>query len=133
VQAAAAGNPGKAANGQERVSGFFLEVERASKSSQVLRSKLQRYAKLVSQGLYQSLFGTRSLRLLFVFAGEFRTDQTRLPLRAAHEARALGIAFSRSAALDTLTSAHPASILIEPLWLAPDGGDPTSLFRTVSR
>ena len=56
--------------GEPRTAAFFLELERVTKSSRVLHSKLQRYAEVCYSGRYQQVFGIRALRVLFVFAGD---------------------------------------------------------------
>ncbi len=115
-------------DGQNRTAGFFLELERAAKSSQVLASKLRRYRELYYSGRYAQLFGTRALRLLVVFAGSPRQSGDPRVEEAVEQARKLGVSIARVVALDTLKCLPPTACLNEPVWFGPGSCGPVALF-----
>jgi Replication-relaxation len=115
-------------DGQIKTAAFFLELERASKSREVLRTKLRRYGQLYYGGDYQARFGTRALRLLVVFdRDEGPRAADRLSL-AADEARALGVTIARFTDLGQLRGLSPQEVLLRPLWQTPASNAPAALF-----
>ncbi len=116
-------------NGDTKTAAFFLEVERARMDAKVLRSKLLAYASFISSGTYQERFGTRALRLLFVFAAEQHGET--LTRRVAHsvaEAASLGLSIAHFTTLRTLRQCGPAACLTKPLWHSPRSSEPVALF-----
>lgn len=115
--------------GQPRTAAFFLELERAGKSSRVLRSKLQRYGDLYYSGRYQEIFGTRALRVLFVFAADRGPNAVQRVEQGSEEAARRGVTIARFAVLSDLTQAASTACLIEPLWRGAVGSSLTALFE----
>ena len=116
------------AEGQLRTASCFLELERVAKSHEVLRSKLENLGRLYYSGEYQQLFGTRALRVLFVFATGHLS--ARLVSHGRELAAQLGVTIARFATLDHLATQPAVASLTEPLWLAPNHKEPISLFPT---
>ncbi len=116
-------------DGREKTSAFFLELERTG-GRRALRAKLQRYADLYYGGRYAQLFGTRALRVLFVFAlaiSERGATAHRVDA-ALREAGRLGVTIARFAGLDQLVSVPPAATLTEPFWRQPSAPEAVALF-----
>ncbi len=99
----------------------FLELERASKSLAVVRSKLQRYASLYRHGRDETSQSSRLV--LFVFDEVFGTGRDRRPAMAAVEAARLGVTNARFASLTAIKNADPMSCFTDALWL-PAGEQP---------
>ncbi len=116
-------------NGQKVTAAFFLEVERVGKSSQVLREKLTRYADLYYSGRYQEIFGTKALRVLFVFANPSAGETVERVNMAVKDARRLGVTVARFAGLDQLKKLTPADCLTEAVWHDPGSSGPVALFE----
>jgi len=116
-------------DGQPRTAAFFLELERAGKSSRVLRSKLQRYGELYYGGTYERLFARRALRVLFVFAPSRASPTFRRVQAGLAQARSLGITIARFAGLDQLKGLPPVACLTSPLWYSPVQDEPIPLFE----
>ncbi len=114
--------------GATRTAAFFLELERAAKSSRVLRSKLLRYRELYYRGQYQQLFDTRALRVLFVFAAQDPTPTDRRIETGLDLSRSLGVTIARFVTLGELKSVAPAACLTQPVWRAPGSSGPSVLF-----
>jgi hypothetical protein len=114
---------------EPKTAGFFLELERAHKSRQVLQSKLERYAEFYYGGSYLTRFGTPALRLLVVFAPNESDDGARRAWAALPLARQLGIGFVRVATLNQIKSACTRACLAEPMWLAPNRPEAVALFN----
>ncbi len=115
-------------DGQVRTASFFLEMEVASKSSQVLRSKLMRYMELYYSGQYERLFATRGLRLLVVFANQDEGASSRRIERAMQDASRIGVTIARFAALTQLKASNPVAGLTDTLWSEPGNPKPVRLF-----
>lgn len=115
--------------GEVRTSAFFLELERANKSSRVVESKLSRYGELYYSGRYQDVFGTRALRLLLVFANDLGTATGAKMAQALDLAQHLGVSIARFAALDSLKTLSPSASLSAPVWWQPGQSGPVPLFR----
>ncbi|TAK36762.1 MAG: hypothetical protein EPO21_01500 [Chloroflexota bacterium] len=115
-------------DGRDRTAAFFLEVERAAKSSAVLRSKLRRYGELYYSGRYEQMFGTKALRLLVVFDALDERSNMRLIESGAAEAQRQGVTFTRFATLTQIKAAQPADVLLGSLWSIPDQSGAASLF-----
>ena len=105
--------------GQEKMAAFFLELERVAKTSKVVKSKLQRYGQMYYGGTYERLFGTRALRVLFVFASGDDGGSARLVEGACQEAQRTGVTIARFSQMHRLTCSTPTGCLREPLWLEP--------------
>lgn len=115
-------------DGQLRTSGFFLEVERSTKSEAVLESKLTRYAELSRSGRYQETFGTRAMRVLVVFTSDYRVMPWTRIKSARRLADQLGVTMAFFTALDEIASRSPQAMLTMPLWAQGGRLEPTSLF-----
>ena len=105
--------------GRPLTSAFFLEVERATKSHRVLRSKLERAFTLQSSGRYEHLFGTKALRLLVVF-DTLEADARRRTRAGLAAARDIGVPNVRFGYLPALKTTPPIECLIGRRWLAPE-------------
>lgn len=114
-------------DGADRTASFFLELERVVKSRQVLRSKLERYAKLYYSGRYSQIFGTRGLRVLFVYAADQGQTSAHRVAVAQEEAERLGVTIARFAGLDQLVGVSPIENLTGALWTAPGLTTPSAL------
>ncbi len=113
--------------GQSKTAGFFLELEKAGKSSQVLRSKLKRYGELYYGGAYQRLFRTRALRLLVVFAADDDRAAARRVEAGVEEASRLGVTIAHFASLAELKALPPVACLAEAVWAAPEAAGKVAL------
>jgi hypothetical protein len=119
-------------DGQPKTSGFFLELQRAIKSSRVLESKLRRYTELYHSGRYQELFGTRALRILVVFTSELGRPGYRRVESALQLAEQLGITLARFASLDGLRQGEPQALLLRPVWWQPSQPEAVPLFQPLT-
>jgi hypothetical protein len=115
-------------SGQERTSAFFIELERSGKSSQVVVSKLRRYGELYYGGRYQELFGTRALRVLFVFVSEQGSTTSRRVDLGVREASRRGISIARFSEMTTIKGVGPIELLTSPIWREPNRDPATVLF-----
>lgn len=111
-----------------KTSAFFLELQHANRSVMVLRSKLERYRRLYYGGRYEALFGTRSLRVLFVFTAGSESPVEHRVRAGLKEAEKLGVTVARFASLDQLKAMAPVGILTEPIWAAPGQPDRVPLY-----
>jgi hypothetical protein len=111
-----------------KTAAFFLELQHANRNVKVLRSKLERYGRLYYGGRYEQLFGTRSLRLLFVFSGASGSPPSHRVRAGVAEASSTGVSFARFAALDVLRALAPAEVLTAPVWHTPTKPEPVALF-----
>jgi len=118
--------------GEPRLAGFFLEVERESRSLAVLRAKLRRYGQLFYSGGYAQRFGSKALRVLVVYAGEARSLPATRVAQGMVEAGRLGVTIARFTDLVSLTGGSAADLLLAPLWQAPGLGH-VSLFPGETR
>ncbi len=120
-------------DGRPKTSAFFVELERAFKSSHVLRSKLVRYCDLYYSGEYERIFQTPALRLLVVFApsDRFAPSPTRLQ-QALADAERLGVTIARFQHLETIKSLSPSDCLLADVWAKPGEAQPSALFRDPS-
>lgn len=114
--------------GQTRTAGFFVELERAYKSSRVLCAKLEKYVALYDSGRYRELFGTRSLRLLVVCCGDAGVAATTRVRSGLGEARRADASFSRFTSLEAIEQLPPRGLLVDPIWGAPGDERPVALF-----
>jgi hypothetical protein len=115
-------------DGQTKNAHFFVEVQRANRSVKVLRSKLMRYGELYYSGRYTELFGTRALRLLFVYTSDTESPAYRRIEQGVREADKLGVTIARFTALDRLKALPPVGVLIAPIWHSPLQDAPMALF-----
>lgn len=113
---------------EARTSAFFLELERASKSSRVVESKLSRYGDLYYSGRYRELFGTRALRVLFVFADGADGPGSHRIQRGLEAARKSGVTIARFAGLRELKELSPTGCVVRSVWRAPAQAEPVALF-----
>ena len=117
-------------DGQPRTAAYFLELERASKSVEVLRSKLRRYGELYYGGRYEEIFGTRALRVLVVFAADGGASvEARRVEAGVEEARRLGVTNARFASLAKIRALPPVAVLTEPIWREPGGTGEVALVQ----
>ena len=106
-------------NGQVRTAAFFLELQRANRSQLVLQSKLTRYAKLYNSGRYTDIFGTRALRILFVFTSEYGVRINHRIETALKISRELDVGIVRCASLDDIRTLAPTGVLSSHIWSHP--------------
>jgi len=118
----------RTADGETRNAHFFLELQRANRSVKVLQSKLMRYGELYYSGRYTQLFGTRALRLLFVYTSDTESPVHRRIEQGVREAEKLGVTIARFGGLEAIKALPPTGCLLEPIWQAPSRGDPVALF-----
>ena len=115
-------------DGQTRQSAFFIETERMAKRSAVVKSKISRYLRFQQNG-YHEAFGTRSVRVLFLFSpgSEFGLDGT--ARAAALHADEYGATFVRARLRSDELLLYPATHwLTSALWLRPASPSPVALF-----
>lgn len=103
-------------NGEIRNAHFFLEFQRANRSSKVMESKLKRYGELYYSGRYQEIFGTRALRVLFVFTSDTDSPVGHRINTGVSLATKLGVTIARFTSLDEIKGSEPNQILIGQLW-----------------
>jgi hypothetical protein len=116
---------------ETRTAGFFLELERASKSRTVLRSKLRKYAELYYGQHYQDIFAIPGLRLLVVYATAVGASPANRRVELAIEdAKKLGVTFTRVTNLEALKAQSPTGTLIRAIWREPRSEGPVALFPT---
>ncbi len=122
--------------GEWKTAAFFLELEHTSRDSSVLASKLTRYQDLYypkqgdDESRYTKLFGTRALRVLFVYTGA--NDQIALARvrRGVEEAAKRAVTIARFISLRQVQTISPVDLLVQPIWFAPSSSDPVSLFQS---
>jgi hypothetical protein len=119
--------------GTDRTAAFFLELERAHKSSRVLHRKLIAYGDLYYSGRFQQIFGTRALRVLFVFAAETGGHPDRRITTAVNAARRSGVTLARFAELRTLSDLVPSDVLTANVWAAPSTESRLALFSPLAK
>jgi hypothetical protein len=105
--------------GETKTSAFFLELERANKSSRVVESKLQRYADLYYSGDYESHFGTRALRVLVVFTDELGLRSQPRIVHSLKTAEHLGVTLARFTGLSNVKDGSPSDLLTSSVWWHP--------------
>ena len=115
---------------EEKTAGFFLELERSAKSIRVMRSKLERYRELYRSGRYQQIFSTPALRVLVVYTQPPDYASPHRISSALEQARHLRVTFAWFTSMDHLKAVPMATLLNEPIWLAPNEQTPVALFPT---
>jgi hypothetical protein len=118
----------RSVNGTDRTAAFFLELERAHKSSRVLARKLIAYGDLYYSGRYREIFGTRALRVLIVFAGDKAAHPDRRVTSAMSAARRSAVTVARFAELPALSAVPPSDLLTANVWAAPSADSSVALF-----
>jgi Replication-relaxation len=94
---------------------FFLELERAAKSDQSMRRKLEQHRRFFRSGRYEEVFGSRSLRVLFVMVSS-QTPRIDPAERLGHLAEQVGATFVCATTLNALQGARAFELLSSPLW-----------------
>ncbi len=112
-----------------KTAAFFLELQHANRSLKTLRAKLERYGQLYYTGRYEQLFGTRALRVLFVFSSEAGVPTASRVSAGVAEASRLEVTVARFVGLDDLKALSPMGILTARIWRAPAQDEPVSLFE----
>jgi hypothetical protein len=107
---------------------FFLELQRANRSPRVLRSKLLRYGQIYYSGRFEELFGTRALRVLFVFTSESGHPAEARVKSGCQEAERLGVTNTRFTSLETIKGLASDKMLTAPIWASPRHSELTALF-----
>lgn len=111
-------------DGQVKTSGYFLEVQNTSRSSEVIMKKCQSYQRLFFSGEYQRIFGIKGLRVLFVCSSiPESTAETRVK-NALKVAEKSGVTLAQFTPLAQLKAAGPVATLLSPVWRSaksPDG------------
>jgi hypothetical protein len=115
-------------DGEPKTSAFFLELERANKSSRVMESKLRRYADFYYSGTYEASFGTRALRVLVVFSDELGLRSQPRIEQGLKTAERLGITLARFTGLGTVKVGSPSELLNSAMWWQPGNSTPVPLF-----
>ena len=114
--------------GETKTASFFLEVERMSRDSRVLREKLEKYGRLYYTGKFTELFGTRALRLLVVYAEGTEQAMHKQLARSVAEAQRSGVTIAHFASLQAVKQLGPTDLLIAPVWSSPRSDQPLALF-----
>jgi hypothetical protein len=116
-------------DGQVRTAAFFLELQRANRSKAVMKSKLNRYRRLYDSGRFQDIFGTRALRVLFVFESQYGTNINHRMADAIGQAKDLDIALIRCTSLDQVRQTAPTEFLTENIWHDTRNDQQTALYQ----
>jgi hypothetical protein len=115
-------------DGEPRTGAFFLELQRSDRSRQILKSKIERYARLYDSGKYQKIFNTRALRVLFVFTSEYGTNINHRINMSLDISRDMGMELIRSASLEQIRAGEISHILTGALWHHPKETKPIALY-----
>jgi hypothetical protein len=107
---------------------FFLELERTAKSDQAMRRKLDGHRRFFRSGRYEAVFGTRSLRVLFVLAAS-RTSRHDPAARLCDLSERLGASFICAITLRDLQAAAGSALLLERCWRRAGRVDRYALFQ----
>lgn len=112
----------------EKMSGFFLEVERSGKSEQALEKKFRLYGELYYQGLYEAQFGTKALRILFLVGSDYGINPERQIEKLMRICNKLNVTIFRFAPLKDFLTENASNILTTQIWRHPNTDKWTSLF-----
>ncbi len=112
----------------EKMSGFFLEVERSGKSEQALEKKFRLYGELYYQGLYEAQFGTKALRILFLVGSDYGINPQRQIEKLIKICNKLNVTIFRFAPLKDFLALEPASTLFADIWRQPKEDRLSGLF-----
>ena len=122
--------------GEWKTAAFFLELEHTSRDHSVLASKLTRYHDLYypkqenDESRYTKLFGTRALRVLFVYTGANEQIALARVRRGVEEAAKRAVTIARFTSLRQMQTASPVDVLVQPIWSAPSSSEPVALFQS---
>ena len=119
-----------------KTAGFALEVERTSRDSSVLSTKLKKYRSLYygdkgkdpTNAPYPKLFATPSLRVLVVFASASLDYDNRRVKNAVKQAGKLGVSIAHFASLAEIQALPPSEILTQPIWYSPRSAEAVALY-----
>ncbi len=106
----------------EKVTGYFLELQRSLKSHRILLSKLARYQQLFTSEGFHSL----SMKVLVVFTTEYnRTGQQRVAQAIKNTPDRYP--FVNFASLDAIKALPAGSFYTAPIWYRAGRSQPVSL------
>ncbi len=112
----------------EKISGFFLEVERSGKSEQALEKKFRLYGQLYYQGFYEEQFGTKALRILFLVGSDYGINPQRQIEKLMRICRRLNITIFRFCSLNEFLIQNSSNVLTAEIWDQPNVEERLSLF-----
>ncbi len=111
-------------DGRDRYMPLFVEHDRGTEQRQHFRRRIRAYITLLKSGMYQEVFGVKSITIAFTtFEGEKRCEQmrewTRAELAATNEPLSIGMAFCFTSQVQPLDPKH---LWLEPCWYVPYEG-----------
>ena len=118
----------RATHDGEKLSGFFLEVERSGKSQQALEKKFRLYGHLYYEGYYQARFGTNALRVLFLVGSDYGINPQRQITKLEAICQRLNVTIFRFCPLDRFLNERPDRIFTAEIWHQPNSDELCSLF-----
>jgi hypothetical protein len=111
-------------------SAYFLEFEYSTKSSKVIRRKLENYSRLVYGGRYKSIFERQiTPRILFVFDSYIGMLSQNRIYNAVAMAKSLGVNNARFTTLDKITRQEPNQLLHGGIWASSTDAEDVHLLR----
>src|SRR5207249_4217790 len=113
----------------ERTSAFFVEVERSIKSARVISDKLERYYSFITSRAYPRIFGTRALRILFLFTDQYGIPTHKRVQQALATASGQQMSLARFSTITALKHTSPSGTLLEPLWYQAASTSTSALFQ----
>ncbi len=113
----------------ERISSFFLEVERSGKSERYWREKLRRLGKFYYGGEFERVFASRALRVLVLVSDDYGADLTRAIRRLDRLAEDTRVTFLRFTSLSAFVE-QGDHVLTHPIWTRPGDQSLSSLYGT---
>lgn len=120
-------------DGTIRTSAFFLEFEQSTKSSKIIRQKLQNYYRLVYGGRYSKLFEQKVYpRILVIFYPYLGLPTSNRVAEATRIAQTLGVRNARFIGLEKLCQTSPSDLLCSPVWVTPTEPQLSSLLPIAS-
>jgi hypothetical protein len=111
-----------------KTAGFFLEVDRSGRSDHGMEEKFAGYGRLYYDGLYQSRFGTRALRVLALIGADYGIKPDRQITKLATLARRTGVTIMRFAPLPDFLSQPTGHLWTAPIWRHPANEELCALF-----
>lgn len=126
------------ADGEERQSSFFLEVERSDKAERTLSEKFRRYGEFYYQGGFERQFAARALRVLVLIGSDYGIVPERRVEKLAGLAERVRVTFLHFAPLASFLSIAPGEALAARIWRRPGERELVALLpemesRSVSR
>lgn len=108
-------------DGRDRYMPLFVEHDCGTEQRQHFRRRIRAYITLLKSGMYQEVFGVKSITIAFTtFEGEKRQEQmrewTRQELAATSEPMSIGLAFCFTSQAQPLDPKH---LWLGPCWYAP--------------